>query len=169
MKFKRSMTLARIVLVVLVTLSCVRASPARACPAYEAGYPQCGAWSSLNRLYPSPSIAQDDTIFSWGAVPTGSNFASRFLRSTEGGLTWSEVQLGQYASVSDLAFSPNYAQDRTLFVSTLASSGAKIHRSTNDGSSWNEVPLPSDSSRFTTRLAVLDGQRLFAAITPTPW
>lgn len=81
----------------------------------------------------SPNYAMDRTIFA-GAGWTG------MFKSTDGGAHWSQINNGlpQFdgsltISPTDIAVSPNYANDHTVFA-TIHSSG--IYRSTDGGSTW---------------------------------
>lgn len=60
-------------------------------------------------------------------------------RTDDGGDSWYRVGPPDWVVVA-LAISPDYATDRTLFAATgLHTAGFHIHRSTDEGASWQEV------------------------------
>jgi photosystem II stability/assembly factor-like uncharacterized protein len=79
----------------------------------------------------SPDFDNDATLF------VGSNntigMGGSIHRSQDGGQTWSYLVSEQY--VSDVALSPNYAQDNTV----LAAYGGHIGISTDQGTTWQQV------------------------------
>jgi hypothetical protein len=80
----------------------------------------------VNAIRFSPSYAGDSTVFLAGALG--------LYRSVDGGSTWipTGAQLGP--DVTDLAVSPQFATDRTLFAITP---GRRIFRSTDRGAAQN--------------------------------
>jgi len=78
----------------------------------------------------SPAYSQDATIFA--------GVTSHLLRSEDGGHEWNEMSNGldNQAFFSAIEVSPGFADDGTLFVSTL---GDGIYRSTDRGSSWHRT------------------------------
>lgn len=72
-------------------------------------------------------------------------------RSTDGGETWTKSSDGipeaKAVDVYDIAFSPTFAQDQTVFVSvhkqkaTLKEPTGALFRSTDGGKSWEEVAV----------------------------
>jgi photosystem II stability/assembly factor-like uncharacterized protein len=90
---------------------------------------------TVRALAISPGYASDQTIFA-GIGQDWNWFAGGIYRSTDGGDNWSSVNSGlTYKEVHGLDISPNYANDKTLFV-TLWSGG--VYRSTNGGDTWQE-------------------------------
>lgn len=94
----------------------------------------------LDDLDPSPAYATDQTLF---AVSKQQGLH----KTTDGGQTWSltsfpartrDIGLGKY----ELAISPTYAEDETLYVAT----GRSLHRTTDGGESWEQVKLTDDPS-----------------------
>lgn len=62
--------------------------------------------------------------------------SGRLYRSTDGGVVWSEISSwGGLGLATTIALSPDYAQDKTLFVGTPAG----VFRSFDDGESWEEA------------------------------
>lgn len=86
----------------------------------------------LHNVHFSPQFAEDQTI--WGA-----NWV-RVIRSRDGGMSWEEIPVGEPPEESPLrqfilAPSPEYAQDRTVFVGTRQ---GEVFRSMSEGDpdSW---------------------------------
>ncbi len=79
-------------------------------------------------LHLSPAFAADRTLFALAGDRTGLH------RSTDGGATWQTFPFltGDIFNAGDLAVSPNYATDHTLFVTGLGN----ISRSTDRGETW---------------------------------
>jgi photosystem II stability/assembly factor-like uncharacterized protein len=80
-------------------------------------------------------------------------------RSTDGGETWTKssdgIPEGKEVDVYDIAFSPTFAQDQTVFASvhkqkvTVKEAASALFRSTDGGKTWEEVimqgfPIRSD-------------------------
>lgn len=98
----------------------------------------------------SPNYANDQTV----ALVT---YVGNFYLSQDGGKTWKSLIKGleipriigdfklhgkqHPRRFFDMAFSPNYAQDNTVFSALLWS---KIGVSTNNAQSWEVVPLPKE-------------------------
>lgn len=115
-------------------------------------------WQNLETLSPnlvttfdiSPNYAQDQTL----VIGT---YVNGMYLSRDGGQTWTRPSRGlhlpwftnnfkeQYQDPRryfHIAFSPNYANDQTLFASTL---WTKLLRSADRGESWEVVTLPSET------------------------
>ncbi len=107
------------------------------------------AWTTVwdrsplfNQIVFSPAFATDQTVFvAWANSPDGG-----IWRSTDGGVTWQPAQKiavhpGNGRVVS-LAFSPDFAVDRTLMASVIAywdgqiSWSGGVYRSTDGGTTW---------------------------------
>ena len=78
----------------------------------------------------SPDYATDKTLFSSGLW-------TKFLRSTNGGNSWSIHALGTEARGLTLLLSPNFGRDKTLFVGTQK---GLLFRSTNGGKKLKQLP-----------------------------
>ncbi|TVR05721.1 MAG: hypothetical protein EA395_15285 [Phormidium sp. GEM2.Bin31] len=119
-------------------------------------------WQNLETLSPnivaafaiSPNYAQDQTL----AIGT---YVNGIYVTDDGGQSWVRPSRGlhmpwftnnfeeQYQDPRryfHVAFSPNYADDQTLFVSIL---WTKLLRSTNGGESWEVISLPSETRGVT--------------------
>jgi photosystem II stability/assembly factor-like uncharacterized protein len=94
------------------------------------------AREQIQSIQPSPDYAQDGTLF----VTT----AGKLYRSTDGGQTWARLRgglpEGEWLAL-DLAISPDFARDRTLFAGGYRGNfwGEGVHRSTDGGDSWQPV------------------------------
>ncbi len=93
-------------------------------------------WIWPYRLAVSPSFASDRTIYLAGRIGNG------VFRSTDGGLSFSEVLEGKGQKVTSLIISPNFAYDKTLFASVRAEG---VYKTTDRGGSWelksNGIPI----------------------------
>jgi len=110
--------------------------------AFEPSSPLTGtvAW-----IVPSPSFSDDKTLFAaltpnrYSGGPIGS-LAGQLFGSADGGLTWGRVRGGlpPHLFVNALAFSPDYAGDRTLFAALLSPEGrgGGLYVSNDAGHSW---------------------------------
>lgn len=87
----------------------------------------------------SPAFDQDHTILATYSVTQNQQPVPSLFKSTDGGQTWSQVLTGKQDIV---AFSPNYAKDKTIF----AISGTSAQKSTDGGSSWSTVTTPVAAS-----------------------
>nr|WP_286186763.1 YCF48-related protein [Geitlerinema sp. P-1104] len=119
-------------------------------------------WQNLETLSPnivtafaiSPNYAQDQTL----AIGT---YVNGIYLTDDGGQNWVRPSRGlhlpwftnifeeQYQEPRryfHVAFSPNYAQDQTLFLSIL---WTKVLRSTDAGESWEVISLPSETRGVT--------------------
>lgn len=106
----------------------------------------------------SPNFVEDKTVVA------GGNYASnQIIRSADGGETWEMVFDGNTIAgaldVGELAFSPNFAADRTLYA-WLQYGG--LLRSTDGGDKWSLVAGDQGSEYYGQSLAVSpDGDRLY--------
>ena len=78
------------------------------------------------RLYPSPDLEQDSTMFAH-LLPDGDPLQAEIYRSNDGGDSWIALPVLTH-QVSALSLSPDFATDRTLIA------GSK--RSTDAGETW---------------------------------
>jgi len=125
----------------------------------------------------SPDYPADQTLFL--GISDGS-FTRTLYRSTDGGQTWVRLRgglpEGDYLAL-DLAVSPDFADDRTLFAGGFRSDywGEGVYRSTDGGDTWQpmwnglthlrvfDVALSPDYAADGTLLAYTRYQRI------TPW
>jgi photosystem II stability/assembly factor-like uncharacterized protein len=127
-------------------------------------------------IQPSPDYARDHTLF----LGSGGDRASQIFRSTDGGRTWQRLRGGLPEGLGlslDLALSPDYAHDHTLFVGGFWGDawGEGVLRSTDGGDTWQplwsdlaflrvyDVALSPDYAADGTLLAYSRYQRI------TPW
>lgn len=96
-------------------------------------------------IAPSPDLANDRTLFA-ALEPISysrgllDGYAGQLMISTDGGSMWSGVAGGlpQHLLVNALAFSPDFARDRTLFAAliTPGNLGGGLYVSHDAGHSW---------------------------------
>ncbi len=108
--------------------------------AYQSSMSSASFAYRAGRLYVSPTFASDNTMFSLVAFGVGGNL---FLRSTDGGASWSSLtgpgatSCGTSASTfRNVILSPRYAIDKTLFVED---SCTVISRSLDGGASFATI------------------------------
>lgn len=95
------------------------------------------AGNAVRQILLSPAFAEDNTIFLVATQPTGGD---RLLRSSDGGANW--TALGGLPMGNDLslvaAISPDYANDRTLFIGGTRSTygGEGVWQSNDGGDTW---------------------------------
>lgn len=100
----------------------------------ESGLPE---WADIYRVYPSPNFAADETLYLTG-------FGS-LLRSTNGGDSWAVVSIPEVDVARHVVFSPQYAADKTLWVSYFFIEGHGeydpngVVRSADGGLTWETV------------------------------
>jgi hypothetical protein len=117
--------------------------------AEQGGHPQVAAPEATSLparmvrfVRASPDYAHDGTVFV-GLGTAGYSFATLY-RSTDGGQSWVLLQgglpQGEYVTL-DLAISPGFAEDRTLFAGGYWSDrqGFGMFRSTDGGDTWQPV------------------------------
>jgi photosystem II stability/assembly factor-like uncharacterized protein len=89
---------------------------------------------SVAALVISPAYANDHSAFA-GLRGQG------VYRNVYGSATWQPIGLADQVII-DLAISPNFAVDHTLFAATgLGASGYQVYRSTDGGATWQEPDL----------------------------
>ncbi|MGB9920950.1 MAG: stalk domain-containing protein [Moorellales bacterium] len=93
-----------------------------------------GAPLNIKCLAVSPDFARDRTLF---AGVTGSYEKNGLYRSADGGKTWEQVAALKGIPVTDVAFSPNYLQDRVVY----AVGGGHLFKSTDGGGTWGKISI----------------------------
>jgi len=114
-----------------------------------------GSWNSSQKA-PSGDgltymVAAPDFAASSIAYAATSGTESAFSISRDGGVTWNQTSLidTKISDIVDLAPSPTYSQDNTLFMLTHHTGGEdSLWRSLNGGTSWERV--------YTSALAYVD-------------
>jgi photosystem II stability/assembly factor-like uncharacterized protein len=105
-------------------------------PVLQTASPASFVGTVVSGIALSPVYPVDRTIFAVANSP-GSN--GTILRSTDDGLNWTAINSGLPTaadSISALAVSPTFANDKTLLVGVW---GQGIYRSTNSGTNWVRV------------------------------
>ena len=140
-------------------------------PPWDGGLPQ---WTSSDvaevTLQQSPNFAQDKTLY-WAAVLNGQTGLGVW-RSTDSGESWQPVWQGlDHLRVTQLDFSPNFAQDHTMWATanfaliadpldaqkngtasgdavpeTAIQKGRSLWKSTNRGDTWSLVATAADDA-----------------------
>ena len=96
----------------------------------------------------SPDYATDKTLFTSGLW-------TKFVRSTNGGKSWSPHRLGKEARGLTLLLSPQFGTDKTLFVSNQA---GLLYRSTNGGKNLTEIAqLPWERGNDSPSMVISPG------------
>ena len=86
----------------------------------------------------SPQYPADPTIFLWQYPHMAGGGGCSILRSTDNGATWQSIWDIQ-RPVAEIAISPGFAADHTLYVATIAQDGGQLVRSTDSGDTWQVV------------------------------
>ncbi len=103
-------------------------------------------FTSVDALAISPTFAEDHTLFAassdFGLSLFEPNTPGGVARSTDGGLTWTSLQIGNtwFRLGLALAISPMYNQDHTIFLGTGSYDclcGYGVFRSTDGGDTWD--------------------------------
>ena len=126
-------------------------------------------FNRLAQVAVSPNYGSDQTVIIATAYPRQNyssdvhqcpKLLSDLAKSTDGGNTWQYLNIGflpDLFGVSDLAFSPDYANDKTIiFVGptltevmpcSSTSSFGGIFKSNDSGETWSFYAIPSDGNR----------------------
>ncbi len=94
----------------------------------------------VDRIFVSPAFAQDHTVLmSLGAY----HYNGGLVLSTDAGLTWQRADTGLDLSglgIYSLAFSPQFASDRTLFCYDSSAVAWGVYKSTDAAATWQHLP-----------------------------
>jgi photosystem II stability/assembly factor-like uncharacterized protein len=119
-----------------------------------------GQYENYRRLalVASPQFEDDGVMF---AVPEYEGSLNWFLRSTDGGVTWTRLTLPDAARKPLMALSPAFATDLTAFLAL----GQQVYRSDDRGDSWTPIgaPLPSGINALSVSPGFSGDGRLFVA------
>lgn len=91
------------------------------------------------KVVASPSAASAGTLF---AVTYGTLY-----KTTDGGANWSTLASPD-GNLTDLALSPHYASDQTVFATAAGGMSGRVYRSTDGGASWTGFDTPRGDPRF---------------------
>lgn len=133
----------------------------------EQGLPQ----GHITSLALSPFFIKDQTIWVSVGVPAKSSLwampgSEGLFRSTDGGRSWKRVPSAP-ANVKNIALSPDYLSDHTLFVT---SDKVGVFKSSNDGNEWTRLPLEGPSlNQMAISPNFMDDHTLFVASTQGLW
>src|SRR6266508_2256112 len=121
----------------------------------------CTSWGNTNlgdnrltSISISPNYLNDKTIF---AGTYGSQYtAVTVLKSNDGGNTWvaSGNGIPTDLPIRDLAISPTYQNDQTIFAATGNPSRGSIFKSSDAGSSWSQATTGMKVSTSVYHLAI---------------
>jgi len=113
---------------------------------WSAHGPLYGSEYGVRSIAISPNYRNDHTVFA-GVGKAWDWYHGGVFCSTDGGTTWTAVNNGlTYQEVGSIAVSPNYANDRTLYVTVWAGG---LFRSTNGGESWVDANDGQPNRRLT--------------------
>ncbi len=125
------------------------------------------AHGSIQWLVPSPDYANDHNLFAAFAATDYVVGAGALFHSLDDGKTWQAINgLPMSDTVSAVAFSPNYANDHTLYAALgsstmLPGDGSGVFRSADDGRTWS-VASHGLTDLAIKRIVAADAQTLFA-------
>ena len=115
--------------------------------------------TTITSLAVSPNYAADQTLFAT-AQRTEPDYttSSGVYRSTDGGVTWARLAVGLPPVDAALppqrvAFSPDYATDRTLYALTET----QLYRSRDGGDRWTAIDVPPVVTPLGDVVGGLDG------------
>jgi photosystem II stability/assembly factor-like uncharacterized protein len=148
--------------IVLVAIASSFNLPARA---MARGLPQCQHWGEfgLSKLWVSPAFAQDNTLFAVGDSPPGYTFTNPYLKSLDGGLSWSEMPITT-TTIGDMAFSPDYLHDQTIYLAYHDTNN--LLRSMDSSQTW--VIISTLYNQGVPSLAVVATNTLFLGLGGGP-
>lgn len=87
------------------------------------------ASGSFRALVLSPNFSNDNTLLAYDQ--------SNIFKSTDGSRQW-EQKTNDYITVQKMIFSPNFAQDKTVFFIGFQSSSG-VYKSTDGGERWRKI------------------------------
>ncbi len=91
------------------------------------------------KLLLSPSFTLDETMFLYDAKDNG------IWKSLNSGVSLFPVNNGiTGVNVQEIVISPDYPNDGTVFLIVKGSSKYTLYKSTTEGSTWEETPLPGN-------------------------
>ena len=142
-----------------ITLAWSCGTPADASRTYE--LPDCQPSKDGLWLWPSPTFAQDRTLFSqsWEYTDDTHQYGRSFLMiSTDGGSSWAKTAVVDSRGISNLAFAPAYAHNHTVCATNEA-----LWCSTDGGANWRRRSFePSlDRSMYMSALSLVDDHTLY--------
>jgi hypothetical protein len=111
----------------------------------------------------SPDFATDETAFAAaGTIGQHSFFDGGVYRSTNGGENWQEIFANQV--ILDLAVSPNFAGDQTVWAAAWRYSGSSgVYRSIDAGDSWSTIAPGIAATKLVVSPNYVSDQILLAA------
>ncbi len=145
-----------------ITLALFCGIPTNASRSHE--LPVCPAWESDSLwLWPSPTFAQDRTLFSqsWEYTDGTHWYKHWFLvLSTDGGGSWAKMAIGDSNVFTAPAFSPTYARDHSVCVASRS-----LWCTTDGGVNWRRRPFnpPLEQYMYASALALVDDHTLYMA------
>lgn len=110
----------------------------------ELGPGPYGPIVAVRQIVLSPQYPVDPTIFLWACPYGPGGYGCSLLRSMDNGDVWHAIWDVEHP-VADIAVSPGYATDHTLFVATVTPEGGELRRSTDRGDTWQVVHEFGDS------------------------
>jgi len=112
----------------------------------------------------SPNFAQDQTVLAATGILSIKIGVQPILKSTDGGVSWTPLAgLTTNFTTTGVCFSPGYAQDQTIYVST--DSGLFV--TTNQGESWAALSTQSIESLALSPNFANDGTLFVVTISNT--
>ena len=91
------------------------------------------------KVLASPSAASAGTLFALGY--------DVIYKSTDGGANWSSLASPD-SNLTDLALSPNFGSDQTMFATAWGNNNGRVYRSTDGGANWTGFDTPRGDPRF---------------------
>jgi photosystem II stability/assembly factor-like uncharacterized protein len=110
----------------------------------------------------SPNFSVDKTIILM--ISEGYDLTANLYKSSNGGQSWTLLNSNlplDAAREPDLKLSPNYPQDKTIFISDYTTG---LYRSQNDGQSWQLLSSKSSITSFAVAPEYPTDNRLFISL-----